>query len=112
MMNFVLACYATFLATGHTLQLKSVKASIIQKYLKYLFKTKTFLQKPDLCKKDVSIDEDIGKTAVCISKVIQEQEPFRGLKNRREPYTVTMQKILHKRTQLQYKHSKESACCD
>ena len=102
MLNYVLACYAAFLATRHTLQSRSNKASTIQKYL---FEAKTCIQKFDLRKRDVLVDEATGKTAVCISRL-------EGLKNRREPYTIAMHKALHKRTQLQYKHSKESACCD
>ena len=109
MMNFVLACYATFLATGHTLQSKSIKAETIKKYL---FEAKTFISKFDLRKRDVSIDEETNKQATCITKVIQEQERFEGLKNRREPYTIAMHKALHERSQLQHKHSKEPVCCD
>ena len=109
MLKYVLACYAAFLATGHTLQSKSIKADTIKKYL---FEAKTFISKFDLRKRDVSIDEETNKTAACITKVIQEQERFEGLKNRREPYTIAMHKALHERTQLQHKHSKESACCD
>ena len=109
MLNFALACYATFLATGHTLQSKSIKAETIQKYL---FEAKTFIQKFDLLKRDATFDEDTNKQATCISKVLQEQERFEKLKNRREPYTVAMHKKLHERTQLQHKHGKESTCCD
>ena len=108
-MNFVMACYATFLATGHTLQSKSIKADTIQKYLT---DAKTFIQKFDLIKRDATIDEATNKTAFCISKVITEQRRFEGVKNRREPYTIAMHKTLHQQTQLRAKHSKESACCD
>ena len=108
-MNLVLACYAAFLATGHTLQSKSIKAETIRKYL---FEAKTFIQKFDLIKRDTTVDEDTNKQANCISKVLREQERFEKLKNRREPYTVAMHRRLHERTQLQYKHGKESACCD
>ena len=59
-MNFVMACYATFLATGHTLQSKSIKADTIQKYLS---DAKTFIQKFDLIKRDATIDETTNKTA-------------------------------------------------
>ena len=44
----ILACYATLLATGHTLQSKSIKADTIQKYF---FDAKTFIQKFDYIKK-------------------------------------------------------------
>ena len=108
-MNFVMACYATFLATGHTLQSKSIKADTIQKYLT---DAKTFIQKFDLIKRDATIDEATNKTAFCISKVITEQRRFEGVKNRREPYTLAIHRTLHQQTQLQAKHSKESACCD
>ena len=109
MMNFVLACYATFLATGHTLQSKSIKAETIKKYL---FEAKTFISKFDLRKRDVSIDEETNKQAACITKVIREQERFEGLKNRCEPYNIAKHKALHKRTQLQHKYSQQSTCCD
>ena len=66
-MNYVMACYATFLATGHTLQSKSIKADTIQKYQ---FDAKTFIQKFDLIKRDATIDPTTNKTASCISKVI------------------------------------------
>ena len=82
-LNLVLACYAAFLATGHTLQSKSIKAETIRKYL---FEAKTFIQKFDHLKRDTTVDEDTTKQANCISKVLQEQERFEKLKNRREPY--------------------------
>ena len=46
-MNYVVACYAIFLATGYTLQPKSVKADTLQKYL---YDAKTLIQKFDLKK--------------------------------------------------------------
>ena len=55
------------------------------------------IQKFELHKRDVLIDKEKGKTAVCISKVVQEQEQFAGLKNRREPYNIAMYKALHKK---------------
>ena len=58
MMNLTLACYATFLATGHTLQSKSIRADTIKKYL---FEAKTFIQKFDLLQQDVTLDEDTNK---------------------------------------------------
>ena len=109
MLNLVLACYATFLATGHTLQSKSIKADTIRKYV---FEAKTFIYKFDLRKRDVSIDEKTGKQAASITKVIREQERFEKIKNLREAYTIAMHKTLHKRTQFQHKHSQESVCCD
>ena len=78
MLNLVLACYATFLATGHRLQSKSIKADTIREYM---FEAKTFIHKFDLRKRGVSIDEKTGKPATCITKVIKEQERFEGLKN-------------------------------
>ena len=75
-------------------------------------KAKTFIQKFDLIKRDATIDKATNKTASCISKVINEQRRFEGVKNRREPYAIAMHRLLHQQTQLQAKHCKESACCD
>ena len=71
MLNLVLARYATFLATGHTLQSKSIKADTIRKYV---FEAKTFTYKFDLRTRDVSMDEKTGKQVASITKVIREQE--------------------------------------
>ena len=76
-MNYVMACYATFLATGHTLQSKSIKADTIQKYL---FDAKTFIQRFDLRKRDATIDETTNKTASCVSKVINKTKEIRKSK--------------------------------
>ena len=88
----IIACYATFLATGHTLQSKSIKADTIQKYL---FDAKSCILKFDQIKRDVTIDKTTNKTASCISKVINEQRRFEGVKNRRESYTIAMHRLLH-----------------
>ena len=57
----IIADYATFLATGHTLQSKSIKADTIQKYL---FDAKTFIQKFDHIKRDVTIDKTTNKSCL------------------------------------------------
>ena len=92
-----MAAYAIFLATGHTIQSKSIKASTIEKYL---YDAKGFIQKFDSTNRDARKDEHTGKMAEPIQKVLDEQKRFEKVPNRREGYTIAMHKLLFQKTQL------------
>ena len=97
MLNYTMAAYAIFLATGHTIQSKSIKASTIEKYL---YDAKGFIQKFDPTNRDARKDEHAGKIAEPIIKVLDEQKQFEKVPNRRERYTIAIHKLLFQKTQL------------
>jgi hypothetical protein len=84
--NLQLAMYATHLATGSTLMLRSVKASTINSYLHDIA---TFLgQFRAIDPRFVSATDN--KLAPVIGKVLVEQKRWETVPNRREPFTLEL----------------------
>ena len=86
-----MACYAAFLATGQTIRQKSIKASTIDNYL---YAAAGFFQLFDRRQRDPR--KEVGAYLLCglVKKVTNEVKRFENVPNRREPYTVKMQKYI------------------
>jgi hypothetical protein len=84
--NWQLALYATHLATGSTLWLKSIKSATISKYLLDISKFLTRFHPIDTRKTDATTKS----LAPCIQSVLTEVARWEGLVDKREPYTTDM----------------------
>ena len=84
--NWQMALYATHLATGSTLWLKSIKSSTIGKYLLDISKFLTRFHSIDTRKTDAASKS----LAPCIQAVITEVARWESVPNKREPYTTDM----------------------
>ena len=92
-LNYIMACYSVFLATGHTIYQRQVRASTIDKYL---HAAATFIQFFDKYPHRDSRKE-MNTTAICqpIRKVTDQVKRFENITEKREAYTLAMQKELH-----------------
>jgi hypothetical protein len=91
-LNYVMAMYATHLGTGNTLQGRVIGTGTISQYLRA---GATFIQLFDEEPGRDALKEP-GKTGTCspVDKTIKELKRFEDIPNRREPYTLAMQKAL------------------
>ena len=88
-LNYVMACYAIFLATAHTLLARSIKSALIKTYL---HNAAIFIIRFD------NIDHDACKalkdSKLCpqepVAQVIYKCKCFEKIPERREPFTLSM----------------------
>jgi len=109
-LNHMLACYAVFLATGHTVAQRQIKASTIRNYLAA---SASFLQLfAGVPHRDARHDPFSHTTCQPINSVLQHVNKFEKIPDRVEPYTLAMQKALHSRinpTHLPFRDSRQTA---
>ena len=84
---YMLAFYATFLATGHAISYRSFKSGTVTKYIGDIAK---FLQQfTDNATRDI---KKVGDSiAYQISAITKEMKRFEDIPNRREPWTLYLQ---------------------
>ena len=88
-MNYIMACYAAHLGTGHTLSSRCIRSGSISKYLHaaaslvMVFDDAGILRDPRKAK---------GSNTLCfpLSQVMKELKRYEDVPNRREPFTVGM----------------------
>jgi hypothetical protein len=83
--------YAVHLGTGHSLLLKSIKSGTIATYC---LNAATFLALFDEKERDSRKTEGDSSFAPCYDKVLKELRRWELMPNRREPYTIAMQRRL------------------
>jgi hypothetical protein len=94
--NLLFACYAVFLALGHTLLCKTVKSATIDNYLRaaatIVKRARSQVPKPtkNLLWHDLLIDMTTGKCDSQISSILAKVKRWEKMPNRREPLTVDM----------------------
>ena len=87
MLNYMMACYAVFLATGHTLRARSIKSASIKTYL---HNAATFIMRFDNVDRDACKALNDSKLCPPIAQVINECKSFEEIPERREPFTLAM----------------------
>ena len=94
-----MACYAVFLASGHSLAQRQIKAATIRQYL---FAASTFLHWFDPCPhRDARHGPSTHSNCSWLQKILKEVEKFETVADRQEPYTLAMHRtLLHKVTPL------------
>jgi hypothetical protein len=118
--SLIFACYAAFLALGHTLWCKTIKSATIANYLStaanhiwtlvidYLNNSNSNI----ITWQDPCIDMTTGKINDCIASVLSEVKRWENIRDRQEPLTVDM---IHYQS-LQYNkntpHSKDAIMYD
>ena len=88
-----MAAYAVFLATGHTIRSQSIKSGTILLHL-----LAGLIQKFDAINRDVRKEDNSNNLSPPIKVVMNSIEKFEKVPNRREAYTITMQKNIGKQT--------------
>ena len=104
--NFVFGCYAVYLANGHLLRVRSIRADTIGKYL---LAAATLVQLFDTKHRDPRKGDNA--TALCpqIQKVIAEVRRFEGIANRCEPLDLLMIRYYMSRNAFRCTNSLEAA---
>ena len=89
--NFAMACYADFLARGHSLCCRSIKSDTIKIYL---HNAATFVLRFNTVNCDARKKE--GETKLCppVASVVGIVKKYKEMKNRREPFTLGMLHLL------------------
>lgn len=108
-LNLVLAAYAMYLATGHTILSQSIKSGTISSYLK---DAADFISRLD-----TTVDRDARKTDKGtmyegIQKVIGEVKRLEKVPERREGYTIAMHRQLCENTRLRHQDDKVTVVRD
>ena len=95
MLNHIMACYTVFLATGHTIYQRQVRATTIEKYV---HNAATFVAFFDT-HPHRDARKEMQSTNICdpIKKIIDQVKRFEKIPDKREAYTLAMQKELHSR---------------
>ena len=96
MLNCALGCFAVYLATGHTIYCKSIKASTLRLYLTA---AAGLIQKIDPVPRN-AMNDDTGKQFIGITRVLNEVRRIETVPDRKEGYTIAMQKHVSNRAQL------------
>lgn len=106
-LNYIMACYAVFLATGHTIYQRQVRSATIDKYL---HAAATFIQFFDKYPHRDARKEK-NTTSICppVKKVVDQVKKFENISDKREAYTLAMQKEFHFQNQGQSKDCKNVA---
>jgi len=95
--NIALGCYALYLATGHTIYCKSIKAATIEEYLKAAAGLIKKLDPVD--GRDAMYDRD-GVKYIGITSVLREVRRIEKVPNRRENYSIAMHFRLYERQKI------------
>ena len=106
MLNFAMACYAVFLARGHSLRCRSIKSDTIKIYL---HNAATFVSRFDTVDRDARKKE--GETKLCppVASVVGIVKRYEDMKNRREPFTLGMLHLLFSKVYFISKDSCKAA---
>ena len=91
-LNIALGCYALYLATGNTIYCKSIKGATIELYLKA---AAGLIQQLDPVPGRNAMFGTDGKKYIGIVRVIQEVKRIETVPDRREGYTIAMQRRLY-----------------
>ncbi|KAG7365319.1 hypothetical protein IV203_038522 [Nitzschia inconspicua] len=108
-LNYVFACYAAHLGSGHTLSRRNIRSDTIRNYL-YAAATLVQMFHPE----GLDPRKEKGLHAICpsIDKVLKELRRWENIPDRREPYTVAMQLLFCSKATSSDPNSKVSALCD
>ena len=109
MLNFAMACYAVFLATGHSLRCRSIRSDTIKIYL---HNAATFVSRFDAKDRDARKKEGETKLCPAVAAVIGIVKRYEDMKNRREPFTLGMLHLLLSKVYFFSDDSSKAALAD
>lgn len=94
-LNLIMACYAIFLNSGHTVTQCRIKAKTIEKYL---LAAATFIAQFDhIPGRDARKLPNMQSLSPIVKKVLDSITKFETIPDKREPYTLAMQHALSKK---------------
>ncbi|KAG7373857.1 hypothetical protein IV203_012952 [Nitzschia inconspicua] len=108
-LNYIFACYAAHLGSGHTLSRRAVRSDTIRNYL---LAAATLVQLFHPHNLDPRKEKGAPSLCPAIDKVLKELKRWENIPDRREPYTVAMQLLLCSKVAASEPYSKISALRD
>ncbi|KAG7339164.1 hypothetical protein IV203_020107 [Nitzschia inconspicua] len=108
-LNYLFACYAAHLGSGHTLSRRAIRSDTIRNYL---LAAATLVQLFHPHNLDPRKEKGIQSLCPAIDKVLKEMKRWENIPDRREPYTVAMQVLFCSKVSASEPNCKLSALCD